>query len=104
MVLTAPGTGAESPALLVAGDQLIVGYRTGDEVKMIALPLTTMDGIASLHTIVDHPDPVEYIAPPGDDSPIDGWIDGRWIFVDSDPVVEVTIPRRGQSDTSGTKR
>lgn len=105
MVLTAPGTGAESPSLLVAGDKIIVAYRIGDEVKMIALPLTVMDGIVSLDTIVDHPDPVEYVSPPGDAPPIDGWKDGKWIIGDTEHSVEVMIQRRGpSSDNSGTTR
>ena len=71
---------------------------------MIDLPLTGTDGIASLLTIVDHPDPVEYVPGPGGDTPADGWRDGRWVIDDSDRPVNVTIPSRGTSESSGSIR
>jgi len=104
IALTAPGAEAASPALLVVGDRLVVAYQTGDELKMIDLPLTGTDGIASLLTIVDHPDPVEYVPDPGDTSPIDGWKDGRWIIDDQDRPVDVMIGRRGQNEGSDSPR
>jgi hypothetical protein len=102
IALTAPGEGAESPALLVVGERLVVAYRIGDELKMIDLPLPGGNGI-SLQTIVDHPDPVEYVPNPGD-TPVDRWKDGRWVIDDKDRVVDVTSPIHGSSGGSDPTR
>lgn len=104
IALTAVGANAESPALHVVGNRLVVAYRIGDELQMIDLPLTETDGRPSLLTIVDHPDPVEYVPGPGGDSPTGGWKDGRWVIDDSDRPVNVTIPSRGTSESSGSIR
>ena len=105
MALTTRGTVAESPTLLIVRDQLVVAYSSEGQVKVMAVPLTAMDGIASLDSIVDHPDPVEYIPPPGDKSPSDGWQDGRWIIGDEDRPTDVMIlPGRGPVTSGGTRR
>ena len=104
VALTAPGAEATSPALLIVGDRLVVAYQTGGDLKMIDLPLTGTDGSASLLTIVDHPDPVEYVPNPGDASPIDGWKGGRWIIDDQDRPIDVMIPHRGSSENTASGR
>ena len=98
------GTGAESPALRVVANRLVVAFRIGDELQIVDLPLTDTDSLPSLLTIVDHPDPVEYIPNPGGESPTDRWEDGRWVIDDQDRPVNVTIPGRGPTENAGSTR
>jgi len=74
IALTAPGSGASSPALRVVRDRLVVAYRSGRGIDMIDLPLAGIDGGFSSDTINDNPDPVEYRPDPKDqgDNPEDG--------------------------------
>jgi hypothetical protein len=102
LALTSRGTEAQSPALRVVGNRLVVAYRTGEELQMIDLPLTQTGDQPSLLTIIDHPDPVEYTPTPGTDTPVDGWKDGRWVIDDEDHLVNVAIPTR--STETGTRR
>jgi hypothetical protein len=104
VALTRVGTGAESPALRVVENRLVVAFRIGDELQMIDLPLTDTDSLPSLLTIVDHPDPVEYTPDPIGETPCDRWEDGRWVIDDQDRPVNVTIPSRGTGETSGSTR
>jgi hypothetical protein len=104
LAVTAPGAEAQSPALRVVGNRLVVAFRTGEELQMIDLPLTQTDDQPSLLTIVDGPEPVEYVPTPGTDSPIDGWKDGRWVIDDEDHIVHVTIPTRSTESGGNSRR
>jgi hypothetical protein len=104
VALSSRGAGAQSPLLHIVGNRLVVAYRTGEDLQMIDLPLTETNGLPSLLTIIDHPDPVEYVPGPGTDVPSDGWEDGRWIIDDQDHVVNVAIPSRGSTENGSSPR
>ena len=56
LVRVANGDQLASPSLMIVGDQLIVGYRNGDAVDLVALPLLPAPG-AGIESIYDGPDP-----------------------------------------------